>query len=118
MLPSSFPKTERLLKRKDFVSANQGGKRFFTKHFLIILSRNGLGITRLGVTVSKNTGNSVTRNKIKRLIREYYRLHKAHFPPGYDVVISARKGAGELNYWKTKEELDGFFLEKDFGVLS
>ncbi|MBW1666775.1 MAG: ribonuclease P protein component [Deltaproteobacteria bacterium] len=118
MPSSSFPKTERLLKRKDFVNANRAGKKFFTEHFLIIVSRNGLGITRLGVAVSKKTGNSVIRNRVKRLIREYYRLNKTHFPRGYDVVISARKGAGELNYWKAKEELDGFFLEKDFGVLS
>jgi len=108
----SFPKRERILKRKDFVNLNRLGKRHQTRHFTIILKQNRLGITRLGITASKKTGNSVQRNRVKRLVREFFRLHKTHFPLGYDVIIVARKGASDLNFWKTKEELGEYILGK------
>jgi ribonuclease P protein component len=101
----SFPKTERLLNRKDFVNLNRSGKRYRTEHFTIILKENGLGRTRLGITASKQIGNAVKRNKVKRLIREFFRLNKEVFPQGFDIVVSAKKGADGLDYWKVKEEL-------------
>ncbi|UCF56066.1 MAG: ribonuclease P protein component, partial [Deltaproteobacteria bacterium] len=114
MVPFTFSKNERLLKRKDFVNLNQLGKRCHTAHFTVILKKNGLGITRLGIIASKKVGNSVQRNKIKRLIREFFRLHKTYFPKGHDIVIAAKKGAYGLNFWKVKEELGEIILDKKF----
>ena len=116
MCSFSFPKKERILNRKDFVNLNQLGKKFHTINFAVIFKENGLGITRLGITVSKKIGNSVKRNKVKRLIREFYRLHKAFFPQGYDIVIAAKKGAYGLDFWKIKEELGEIILDKKFRV--
>ena len=110
----SFSKTERLLNRGDFVNLNRLGKRYYTEHFKLIFMENDLGITRLGITVSKNIGNSVKRNGVKRLIREFFRCHKTHFPKGYDIVIAAKKGAGDLSFWKVKEELGAFIFDKKF----
>jgi ribonuclease P protein component len=56
------------------------------------------------------------RNKTRRLIREVYRLHKAFFPRGYDILISAKKGASDLDFWKVREELLGFFMDKKSGA--
>ena len=112
----SFLKSERLLKRRDFVNLNRLGKRYYTKHFKIIFMENDLGITRLGITVSRKIGNSVTRNGLKRFIREFFRCHKTHFPKGYDIVIAAKKGAGDLDFWKVKEELGEFIFDKSFRV--
>ena len=108
----SFSKTERLLNRGDFVNLNRLGKRYYTEHFKLIFMENDLGITRLGITVSKKIGNAVTRNKVKRLIREYFRLHKALFPEGCDVVVSARKNAGDLDFWKITRELGDVVPDK------
>jgi len=102
----SFLKNERLLKRSEFVNLNRSGKRSHSPHFVIIFKENGLGITRLGVTVTKRTGCAVKRNRIKRLLREYFRLHKAHFPQGYDVVIAAKKDANKLDFWDLQRELN------------
>ena len=108
----SFLKKERLLNRKDFVNLNRLGKRYHTAHFSIIFRENGLGITRLGITVSKKIGNSVKRNGIKRFIREFFRSHKTHFPQGYDIVVAAKKGAGNLDFWSVAEELGQFVQNK------
>ena len=112
MAPFTFSKDERLLNRKDFVNLNQLGKRYQAAHFTVILKHNGLGITRLGITVSKKIGNAVKRNKVKRLIREIFRLHKTSIPQGYDILIAAKKGAYGLNIWKVKEELGEIILDK------
>ena len=109
----SFPKNERLLNRKDFVNLNRLGKRYHTAHFIINFKENSLGIIRLGITVSKKTGNAVTRNRIKRYIREFFRSNKTYFPQGHDIVIIAKKGAGNLDYWNCNEELSGFFSDKE-----
>ena len=106
------------MNRKDFVNVNRLGKRDHTAHFIILCLGNRLGITRLGITVGKRTGNAVRRNRIKRLIREFYRLHKAHLPRGYDIVIVAKKGADRLDFWRIKEELGEFFLDKNRRVSS
>ena len=63
-------------------------------HFL----ENGLDQHRLGITVSKKIGNSVTRNRVRRWIKEAYRLNPLQFDRGSDLVFVARKGCESLNY--------------------
>jgi ribonuclease P protein component len=113
----SLPKGERLLNRNDFVNLNREGGKYHTSHFAIYYRKNRLGVSRLGITASKKTGNAVTRNRIKRLVREFYRLHKAYIPPSRDILISAKKGAGDLDFWKVREELLDSFTDKKFGAL-
>ncbi len=111
----SFPKSERLLKRPDFVKLNRTGKRHHTAHFVVIKGKNGLGITRMGVTVGKKVGNAVTRNRTKRLLREFFRLNKPRLPRGYDYVFVAKKDAAYLDYKKTKEELEPIVFNRNIG---
>jgi ribonuclease P protein component len=111
-----FLKKERLLKRKEFVNVNRSGRRYTTEHFTIFLKENGLGISRLGVTVTKRTGTAVERNRMKRLIREFFRLHRERLPQGHDIVIAARKNASNLDLWKVKEELGTVLFDKKHGA--
>jgi ribonuclease P protein component len=112
MKPFSFPKNERLLNRKDFVNLNRFGKRYHGKHFTLILRKNTLTVKRLGITVGKKVGNSVKRNKVKRLIREFFRLNKNHFPDSCDIVVIAKTGAVDLVFRKVEKELREIILDK------
>lgn len=53
---------------------------------------------RLGVTVSRRVGIAVVRNRIKRILREVFRLHSEWFDAGRDYVFVARSGAETIDY--------------------
>ncbi len=101
----SYSKKERLLKRRDFVNLNQGGRRLYSKNFLIILKKNALCFSRLGITVTKKIGNAVKRNRIKRLVREFFRLNKERLPKGYDISIIARADVSTFRLQDIEREL-------------
>ena len=60
---------------------------------------------RVGLTVSKKVGNSPVRSRVKRVLREWYRLHRHELDAPWDLVVIARNGAGELGLHDVEEEL-------------
>ena len=112
MVSFSFPKQLRILNRSDFVNANRSGKRLLTNHFVVTLRQNGLGIARLGVTVRKSIGNAVKRNRVKRLLREVFRLNQSRFPQGYDIVIAAKKDADCMDLRNIEKELGEILFDQ------
>jgi len=105
MRSSSLTKKERILKKTDFIEIKLRGKRLYTANFTIIARPNGGDITRLGITAGKRVGNSAKRNLVKRLIREFFRLHKHEMPRGYDVVIIPVREIETPSFSKVCEEL-------------
>jgi ribonuclease P protein component len=71
--------------------------------------RNPLGITRLGITAGRKAGNACARNRIKRRLREYFRLNRGKMPSGTDIVFIASQEATALETKQVFEELDRFF---------
>jgi ribonuclease P protein component len=105
----SFRKEERIRKRAEFQRALKTGARFQTLHFRISITPNGLSHCRLGITVAKKIGSAVQRNRIKRRVREFFRLNKDSLPGSSDLIITAREGAADLNFWQVSEELRELF---------
>ena len=62
--------------------------------------RNRSGINRVGVTVSKKLGKAHIRNRIRRRVREVYRLNEEKFQPGWDIVVVVRSKAVEADFRK------------------
>ena len=59
--------------------------------YLVLYARkNRTGTNRVGITVSKKLGHAVVRNRVRRRLREVYRLNEAKFQPGWDIVVVAR----------------------------
>ena len=95
----TLPAQRRLRRKSDFEAAYARGRRFGNGFFAVTAKPNDTGAPRLGLAVSvKNAGNSVERNRIRRTIRESFRLHQHELPP-VDLVVSAsaraRDAAGE-----------------------
>lgn len=59
-------------------------------HLVLYARPNRLSINRIGITVSKKLGHAVVRNRVRRRLREVYRLNEAQFTPGWDIVVVAR----------------------------
>jgi ribonuclease P protein component len=100
-----FPKEDRVRRRSDFLRVQRSGRRVATRSFLLFARRNGLGHGRLGITVSKRVGNAVRRNRVKRLVREVYRLNREMFPSDADLVVVAKKAATVDDYEEVRAEL-------------
>ena len=62
--------------------------------YLVLYARkNRTGVNRVGITVSKKLGKANVRNRVRRRLREVYRLNEAMFQPGWDIVVVARTRA-------------------------
>ena len=66
------------------------GKSAGTGRMVIYCRKNPTGQNRVGITVSTKLGKAVHRNKLRRRLREIYRIHEADLRPGIDMVIVAR----------------------------
>ncbi len=63
----------------------------------------------MGVTVSKKVGHAVMRNRVKRLVREYFRLNRALFDDAYDMNVIAKTGVARLSSQEINQALEGIF---------
>lgn len=77
--------------------------------------RNHSGSNRIGYTVGKKLGKAHIRNRVRRRLREIYRLHEGQFLPGWDIVVVARSQAVDASF----QELTSSFLRlaRKRGVL-
>lgn len=92
MKASTFPKTVRLLKPRDYSEVFSNVQlRVSHKHFLILATPNTLGYARIGLVFSKkNLKLAVQRNRVKRVVRETFRLQQKL--PSLDIIVLGRQG--------------------------
>lgn len=87
-----------LKKNQDFKKIYQRGQSYANRLLVVYHLPNEKDYNRLGLVVSKKVGNSVVRNRVKRRIRESYRLNENALKKGYDLIIIARVRASEADY--------------------
>ena len=69
--------------------------------YLVLYARkNRMNTNRVGVTVGKKLGHAVVRNRVRRRLREVYRLNEAKFAPGWDIVVVARSRCIKADFQK------------------
>jgi ribonuclease P protein component len=114
----SFPKEVRLRRRSEFLRVQDKGHKVTADCLLCLVLPNGRadGLTRLGLTVSTKVGPSVVRNRIRRRLRELFRVKKATLPKGLDMVFIARSSAAEADFARLSKAYERIEreLEKKF----
>ena len=107
--------SESLKKNKDFQQVYRHGTSQANRYLVMYVLKNQYKKNRLGISVSKKVGNSVVRHRVTRLIRESYRLNEKKFGGGLDVIVIARPGAKERNFFEIESAL--LHLAKIHGLL-
>ena len=72
-------------------------------YLVLYARRNRTGCNRVGITVGKKLGKAVVRNRVRRRLREIYRLNEEKFQPGWDIVVVARSRAVEAKFSHLEE---------------
>ena len=83
------------------------GKSAVSPYFVVYCRRTNRPLSRLGITTGVKLGNAVKRNRIRRRLRELYRIHEPELKPGYDIILVARTRGLFAKFSK----LEGLFLE-------
>ena len=80
------------------------GRSAVSPCMVVYCQKNRQGRSRLGITVSTKLGHAVVRNRVRRRLREIYRLNREHMVPGYDVIVVARTRAAAAPYRRLERE--------------
>jgi ribonuclease P protein component len=89
----TFPKSRRLLGQAEFKQVYDRGIHCNDRTLVLNVCTNDLGHNRLRLSISKQVGNAVVRNRWKRRIREAFRCSQHHHRGGFDIVVRSRKNA-------------------------
>lgn len=92
-----FPSSCRLRTSREYTRVWRQGRRCHTAHLTVIAASGPDGV-RLGISVSRKIGNAVSRNRIKRWLREHFRLHRTRIRSGVDLSVIVRPGAAQLDH--------------------
>jgi len=89
----TFGRSQRLSRREDFDRVFNARCSAADGRLIVYVDRNGLEHSRLGLAVGRRVGNAVRRHRVKRLLREAYRLLQHDLPRGVDIVCLPRPEA-------------------------
>lgn len=115
MTRQTFRRNERIRRKKEYDTVYRRGIRRHSPHFTVITIRCTSDTSRLGLTVSRKVGNAVRRNRIKRLLREFFRLNRSRFPVPLDMVIIPKRNLPPLTLADVARELEDLLISRTDG---
>ncbi len=106
MVTYKFNRESRLLTPDHFQAVFKNPTRFGSKHFTLLITKNTENQNRLGLAIAKKRVKlAVQRNRVKRLVRESFRLNQ-HRLPNIDLVVMVKSGIDELDNKQINEQID------------
>lgn len=103
--------TDTFKKNYEFKQILTHGNCFFGRYLCLYVIKENSYKNKLGIAVSKKTGNAVTRNKIKRWLRENYNEFEKIFIENYRIVLLWKKNIDieKVDFWKIKNDMKSLF---------
>jgi len=95
---------EYITRPREYELVYNKGNSWACKLLVMKATPNDLNLSRCGFSVSKRVGNAVARNRVKRLLREIWRL--IPITPGWDIVVIARPAAATADYASIKKAVE------------
>lgn len=102
-MKETYGPQERIKKRQEFLSLYKKGNRYKGKYFNLVYFPNDLDYSRMAVIVSKKIGNAVSRNKIKRWMRDLFRRNKDLLKDHLDILIVVKREIQEASWSSLRE---------------
>lgn len=101
-----FPGTLRVKTRAEFKKLQAGARKHYSAHFLTIMNPSSRELSRIGITVTTKVDKRATqRNRIKRVVREFFRLNYRQLVGTFDIIVIARQNACDCSSEAIREEL-------------
>ena len=98
-------KPDVLRRQEDFTKLYKAGRSSGSRHLILLYRKNGLSVNRKAFLASKKVGNSVCRNRARRLMKEAFRQTEAELPVGYDFLLIARQSILECKCQDVEKSL-------------
>lgn len=91
-------KMYRLRSNMEFKKVYKNGKNYWNRNLILYVKKNDLGYSRVGYSITKKIGNSVVRNKIRRQMKEIYRLKFNLIKSNYDLIFIPKKNVVDISF--------------------
>jgi ribonuclease P protein component len=102
-----FRREDRLRKRTDFESVYAAARKSWARGFTVFVAPGAAGRHRLGLAVGRRVGRAVLRNRVKRRLREAFRLSRESLPGCYDIVVHGRAEVADIEFSELVRSLVG-----------
>jgi ribonuclease P protein component len=100
-----LPRETRLVRRAEYDAVYREGRRRSSREFTLFVRPNGLEVSRFGWSIKKALGNAVRRNRIRRRLREIFRLHRREIAAGWDIVVHPRTTVATAEFAGLAQEM-------------